>query len=173
LNNNIQTQEEILARYSEGRSRLEEVVAGLSEDELNLTAKPGSWTIRQIVHHIVDGDDLWRTCIKAALGNGRVEFSLKWYWDIPQDQWADCWSYARRPIQPALAIFRLHREQIVDLLGRIPDAWEKPIRVRWPHKPEEIVKVGNVIEMQAGHALGHIEDIRRILGEAGLHRGRD
>lgn len=23
----------------------------------------GGWTIRQIVHHIVDGDDIWKLCI--------------------------------------------------------------------------------------------------------------
>jgi hypothetical protein len=163
LNNDAQPQEEIIARYSQGPSRLEEVVADLSEGELSLAAKPGSWTIRQIVHHIVDGDDLWRTCIKAALGNSQAEFSLKWYWDVPQDQWATCWEYAGRPIQPALALFHLHREQIVDLLGCIPDAWEKTILVRWPHKLEEIVTVGELVEGQAGHALGHIDEIREIL----------
>lgn len=163
MNDDIQSQEEILARYSDGPLQLGEVVADLSEVELNLAAGPGSWTIRQIAHHIVDGDDLWRTCIKAALGNSRAEFSLKWYWDVPQEQWATSWEYARRPIQPALALFRLNRGQIVDLLGRIPDAWEKTILVRWPHEPEEIIKVGYMVEMQAGHALGHIEEIHKIL----------
>jgi len=47
---------------------------------------PGAWTIRQIVHHVAGGDDLWKAAIKAAIGNSRGLFSYCWYWDKPQDE---------------------------------------------------------------------------------------
>jgi hypothetical protein len=37
---------------------------------------------------VVDGDDIWKPCIKAALGNSDGLFSLQWYWEKPQTEWA-------------------------------------------------------------------------------------
>lgn len=70
--------------------------AGIKIEELDLPPLVGGWTIRQIVHHIVDGDDLWKACIKAALGNERGEFSLGWYWSLPQQVRAKRWVCAHR-----------------------------------------------------------------------------
>ena len=74
--------ETIMAATPTARAGLEAAVAGLSENELD--SPRGGWSIRQIVDHIVDGDDLWKTCIKAALGNSEGQFSLLWYWDLPR-----------------------------------------------------------------------------------------
>ena len=49
----------ILARYADGPAQLEAAIAGLSEEELDLAQTADTWTIRQIVHHVVDGDDIW------------------------------------------------------------------------------------------------------------------
>ena len=73
-----------LALYADGPAQLEAVLMGLTESDLDLAQTSDSWTIRQIVHHLADGDDLWKTCIKAALGNSEGSFSLQWYWDKPQ-----------------------------------------------------------------------------------------
>jgi hypothetical protein len=48
----------LLTRYAEGPEQLEAALAGLEETNLDVADTPESWTIRQIVHHIVDGDDL-------------------------------------------------------------------------------------------------------------------
>ena len=152
----------LLSRYADGPARLEAAIAGLTEAGLDLAQSADTWTIRQIVHHVVDGDDLWQTCTKAALASGDGAFSLQWYWDIPQDRWVEIWDYAGRPVEPSLERFRANRRHIVELLRHIPDAWERSIRVRWPHGQEERVTVWDVVEMQAGHVMGHIDDIRAI-----------
>ncbi len=84
--------ENVLCRYAEGPARLEAALAGLTEAQLDLTLAAGGWSIRQIAHHVVDGDDLWKTPIKAALGCPSEPFSLLWYWDHPQDEWAERWT---------------------------------------------------------------------------------
>jgi len=149
----------LLTRYADGPFQLEAALADLTEAQLDIAQSAGTWTIRQIVHHVVDGDDLWQVCIKAALGDSDGVFSLQWYWDKPQDTWAETWRYAERAIEPSLALFRLNRRHVVDLLQQIPGVWERRIRVRWPHRPEESVTVRDVVEMQADHALGHVDDI--------------
>jgi hypothetical protein len=152
----------VLARYADGPAQLEAAIAGLAEAELDLAQTADTWTIRQIVHHVVDGDDIWKVCVKAALGNSQGVFSLQWYWDVPQDTWAESWNYAGRAIEPSLALFHANRRHVVKLVQQIPDAWARHIVIRWPNGQEEQVTVGWVIEMQANHVTAHINDIRAI-----------
>ncbi len=151
-----------VTRCAGGPARLEDAIAGLSEADLDFALTPGTWTIRQLVHHIVDGDDLWKTCIKAALGNSKGEFSLQWYWDRPQDAWVESWNYAGRAIEPSLALLNANRRHVVQLLERIPDPWDRDILVRWPSGEEARLTVGDVVEMQADHLAGHLDDILAV-----------
>jgi uncharacterized damage-inducible protein DinB len=158
-------QEEVLSRYREGTLHLEQAVRGLSDMELDTAPTGGGWTIRQIVHHLVDGDVLWTTCIKAALGNPEGEFSLQWYGTHSQDVWAQRWEYAQRAIGPSLDLLKATRSQVLELLGRVPDAWERTINVRLPSGDLEVVSVGTIVEMQSEHVPHHMKRIREILGE--------
>jgi uncharacterized damage-inducible protein DinB len=151
-----------LALYADGPAQLEAALTGLTESDLNLAQTSDSWTIRQIVHHLADGDDIWKTCIKAALGNSEGRFSLLWYWDKPQTEWAENWKYADRRIEPSLALLRANRYHIVELVQLTPDAWEKSIGLKWPDGEEERITIGEVLEMQASHVVGHINDIQLI-----------
>lgn len=172
--------EALLDAYAQGPEQLGEALAGLSEIELDLALSEDTWTIRQIVHHVVDGDDLWKTCTKAALGGrhddprapGRAVFGLQWYWDRPQDEWAQTWAYATRAIGPSLALFEINRRHISQLLGQVPDAWTGCIVVRWPSGQEQEVTVGWVVEMQTRHVAGHVDDIVRIRQAHDLPPGR-
>jgi uncharacterized damage-inducible protein DinB len=152
----------ILARYADGPAQLEAAIAGLTEADLDMAQTADTWTIRQIVHHVVDGDDIWKTGIKAALGNTSGTFTLQWYWDKPQGEWVESWDYAGRAIEPSLALFHANRDHIVQLLDQIPDAWERNIFIRWPDGQKAQITVGDIVEMQADHIMVHINDIRLI-----------
>lgn len=152
----------MLARYADGPAQLEAAITGLTDAELDLAQSDDLWTIRQIVHHLVDGDDLWQICVKAALGNSPGIFSFQWYWDVPQDTWAENWNYAGRAIEPSLALFHANHRHVVQLIEQIPDAWERRVLIRWPNGEEKEITAGWVIEMQTDHVITHIEDIRLI-----------
>ena len=167
--------EALLASYARGPAALDEALTAAEGEVLDVASPDGGWTIRQIVHHITDGDDLWKTCIQAALGahceedrsSGRAVFSLQWYWDLPQDEWAERWAYAQRGLEPALALFAANRRRTVQLLRQVPGSLAHCIVVRWPSGQEQEVTVGWVIEMQTRHAEDHIEDILSILQARG------
>lgn len=154
--------ETILARYADGPAQLESAISGLKESELDLAQSSDSWSIRQIVHHVADGDDIWKIAIKAALGNSSGTYSLLWYWDKPQDEWVESWDYASRGIESSLGLFRANRRHMVQLLQPIPDAWERHIFIQRPDGEKRQTTVGYIVEMQADHVQGHIDDIRRI-----------
>jgi hypothetical protein len=127
----------------------------------------GGWTIRQIVHHIVDGDDIWKMGVKMAMGNEEGEFALGWYWALSQQTWGDRWAYDKRSLDASLSLFRAIRGHVVQLLESVPDAWNRSVVIRTPKGEVERVPVGFVVQMQADHVFHHIERIRAILQEKG------
>ncbi len=152
----------ILTQYAQGPGQLESALAGLSEQDLDLAPGADAWTIRQIVHHIADGDDVWKTCIKAALGNPEGCFTLQWYWDKPQTEWAENWAYNRRGIESSLALLRSNRRHIMELLEGLPQAGERSIRLQCPDGHEERIRIEEVLEIQAQHVPEHVQDILKI-----------
>jgi hypothetical protein len=81
---------------------------------------------------------------------------------MPQDEWVKSWAYASREIGPSLALFRANRGHIVQLLEHLPEVWERSLLIRWSDDEEEEVKVAWIVNMQAEHALGHVDYIQRI-----------
>lgn len=157
----------VLARYAEGPEQLERALEGLDEPDLNVRVSQHGWTVRQVVHHIVDGDDVWKLCIKSALGNDGGEFTLGWYWAQPQDVWADQWSYSSRPIDVSLSLFRANRDHVLQLLKYVPNAWQRSIRMPTPDGQTERVTVGTAIQIQADHAMHHIGQIKAVRAKRG------
>lgn len=158
---------EVIARYREGPALLEAAVARLRDADLDAMPSGGGWTIRQIVHHVADGDDTWKLCIKMAIGDEQAEFALGWYGAMPQRTWGDRWAYSRRALGPSLALLKADRAHILQLLESVPEAWGRAVAVRRSDGEREPVPVGFVIQMQADHVLHHLERIREILQERG------
>lgn len=156
-----------LSRYREGPQQLEEVLMNLMDADLDAKPAQGGWTIRQIVHHIVDGDDIWKMAIKMAMGTEEGEFALEWYWALPQQTWAESWAYAKRSLDVSLSLFRAERAHVVQLLESAPEVWKRTFLVRTPKGEVERIPVGFVVQMQADHVSHHIERIRAILAERG------
>jgi len=160
--------DDLLEQYMAGSKLLKQAIIGLSEAALDMALDEQSWTIRQIVHHVVDGDDLWKTCIKASLGS-EEPFSMNWYWDIAQESWAETWIYAQREVEPSLRLLQANRNSLGQLLRCIPDALERDVTIRWPDGDEQKGTVGDVIKMQVSHVSGHIAEINRIREIHGLN----
>lgn len=158
----------MLADFADGPQRLEAVVRALPEGALDLALDENSWTIRQIIHHLADGIDLWKGFIKQAIGAPETRFSLNWYWDIPQAQWPKHWVYSDRPVENSLALFRDCHAQVVELLERIPQAWDLSLTVQFPNREAQTATIGDVIEMQTRHVVGHVSEIHQVLAAHNL-----
>ena len=162
-----QDRADTLRRYQEGPQHLEQLVLNLADADLDAKPSQGGWTIRQIVHHIVDGDDIWKMCIKMAMGNEEGEFALAWYWALPQDTWADRWAYDKRSLDISLSLLKAVRAHVVQLLASAPEVWDRSVLVRTPKGEAERISVGFVVQMQGDHVFHHIERIRALLRERG------
>lgn len=159
--------ETLLAAYCAGPDLLRAAIAGLDEAGLSQSLDSQTWSIRQLVHHVVDGDFLWQVGLLAALGQAPT-FDLQWYWNRPQTDWAEAWQYAARPIQPALDFFAANRSRAAHLLRSIPGALARAMTVSWPSRPASALTVRDILLMQTRHVTGHIEDIQRIRRARGI-----
>jgi hypothetical protein len=160
-------QEKALTRYTDGVNQLDEVLAGLCESDFDLSRDQGKWTIRQIVHHIVDAEDIWKICIKAALGNPGCTIDMKWY--IVNNKCAEPLDYAHRPITDGVELFRATRHHLVELVNHLPGAWDQSFTTIWGNIPEgKTFKVGDVISFQNFHLDRHIKQIRKTRQKHGV-----
>jgi hypothetical protein len=148
---------------------------GLQEADLDTRPPGGGWSVRQMVHHLADGDDIWKLCIKMVMGNEQAEFSLGWYGVQSQDTWAERWSYGQRSIGASLTFLKATREHVLQLLASVPDVWDRPVVVRTQKWEIEQVPVGFVIQMLADHLFHHLDRIQAIVHQdtaRDIHRQR-
>lgn len=152
------TAEEILAQYAAGPDELDAGLSGLAESDLDIARAAGKWTIRQIVHHIVDGDLIWSMCMRAALGSPSCTYRLDWY---DQEPWTQAMDYAGRAVAPAVALFRANRQHMVQLVQQLPGAWARSATLIWPRPPyERPATVREMMFIPMIHVPWHIEQIR-------------
>ncbi len=149
-----QQADESFSLYVQGPDRLEAAVTGLSGAGLDLARAPGAWTVRQIVHHLADGELHWATPIKMALAEpGRVYAHNL----MDDDRWAEALDYAGRPIEPSLALIRGLRAHIAQLVQHLPDASERYVSfgedAEWKPSVAEMIGIAN------RHFQEHVEEI--------------
>ena len=139
---------------------LQAVVSDFSEAELNFIPD-GKWSVRQIVHHVVDSDAVVKTMILAAIGNSGCTYDQSWY---PTDNaWAATMVYERRDVSSAVSLFQANVIHLENLLKKLPEAWDRFVIFKWPKNPEGIqLSVDYLINSRIEHTEHHIKRIREI-----------
>jgi hypothetical protein len=157
--------EEMLERYLAGVDELEAALAGLTEAELDQCRAEDKWTIRQYVHHIVNGDDVGCACIKAALGNPGCKYSLEWY-DFKG--WVEMVGAAKSAVEPGIELLRANRNFIADLVGNLSGAWDRQVMIFLPWTQQWVERtVSQLIFSWVTHLpwhIKHIEETRQVCG---------
>lgn len=149
----------ILNLYRQGPDRLRQALAGLGPADLDRPWAPGKWTVRELVHHLVDSDLGAFFVLQAALAEPgrRLEPNV---WD--GDTWARGLAYRSRPVEPALALFAAARAWVLDAVAHLPGALDRYIV--WPSGHRAVVR--EVLRHAGGHALHHILQIEAARGRA-------
>ncbi len=155
--------ETLLEEYLKLPDRLEAAIAGLDEAQLDLTAGKG-WSIREYVHHTVEGELMWQGFLRGILGQDGMEIPIRWYFELSQDEWARRWKSGKRAVGPSLTLFRGSTASLVELLRAVPaKAWKQSGRVTWPKADKETrLTVRKIVQMHLYHMDWHTADIQAI-----------
>jgi DinB superfamily len=148
-----------------GVERLEMAVRGLTFDQYDLSADkeayPGTWTIREIIHHLVDDGDLWSMRIKQALAVSGTVVSMEGY--PGNEAWGAYLDFENREVAPALALIAAHCDYLRELLTRFYNGWERYLIVidRATGSKQEMT-VLQIVEMLVEHLEEHLDQIQAI-----------
>ncbi|WP_199868453.1 DinB family protein [Virgibacillus senegalensis] len=143
--------EEIIDLYKNGPDKLEQSLAGLTEQSLDLRRAQGKWSIRQTVLHLIDSDLTTFNRMKYALAESGRDYTVNPY---DPNQWVSGTEYGKRPIDTEVKLFRYLREHIISLCELLPDALDRSVRTE-----QGELTVRTMVKMVAGHAKGHIKQI--------------
>src|SRR6266542_3883496 len=89
-------------------ARLRAAVAGLTDEQLDTSYRPGGWTVRQVVHHVPDSHLNSYTRFKLALTEDQP--TIKPY---EQERWAELADVRGEPIETSLVLLEaLHRRWV-------------------------------------------------------------
>jgi hypothetical protein len=155
------TRQALIDRYRDGYRVVAQALEGITDAELDARPGPGTWTAREIVHHLADSEMTSAIRLRRLIaednpvitGYDQEEFARKLYYD--------------RPIASSLEAFRLARLTSAEILDRLTDAeWGRA----GTHSESGPYGVQKWLEIYAQHAHGHADQIRRARASAAVTR---
>ncbi len=140
-------------------AKLQEAVAGLAPEHVDIPYREGGWTIRQIVHHIPDSHMNSYVRFKLALTEEQPTIR-------PYDEklWAELADARTGPIEISLAMVDSLHSRWSIMLGNMTDAdFERTIR----HPEIGVLKLKSMVAGYGWHCRHHVAQIvatRRRMG---------
>lgn len=150
---------ELINQIAETPQKLRAAVAGLNEQQLDTPYRPEGWTLRQVVHHLLDSN------ISAFM---RFRFTLTEDQPTiqPYDQvkWAQLPDSGTAPIEMSItAMDGLHRRFAFMLRAMTPEQWLRMYR----HPERGLMSLNTALRMYAWHGrhhVAHITQLRKRMG---------
>jgi hypothetical protein len=136
---------------------VERALEGIGAAELDARPGPGTWSARDIVHHLADSEMTSAIRLRRLIAE-----------DSPLIVGYDQEEYARRlfydrPIDASLAAFKAARSSTVEILERLtPEQWTRT----GTHSESGTYSVERWLQIYAQHAHGHADQIRRARASA-------
>lgn len=136
--------------------RLRETVDSLSEEELSKTYREGSWTVRQLVHHIADSQLNMYQRLKLALTdeNPLVPAFNEEKWAIQPD--------TALPVESSIKMLEGINERIVSLGNHLT---EDQLNRAFTHQINGKITVATKVAKLAWHEEHHLAHIKIALSK--------
>jgi uncharacterized damage-inducible protein DinB len=140
-------------------ARMRAAVAGLTDEQLDTPYRDGGWTVRQVVHHVVDSHV-----------NAYVRFKLALTEDNPtirtyeEQLWAELPDGKTAPVDGSLSMLdALHARWVACLRGMAPEDFERPLH--YPGMGD--VQVDRLLEIYGWHGPHHEAHVTALRGRMG------
>lgn len=152
---------QLIARYARGGELLTPAIAGLTPADLNAFPVPGTWSIQQIVMHLVDSDLIGADRMKRTVAEDHPLLI-----GYNENRFAERLHYESMNAQLGVQAFAAVRRMTADLLERLAPADFE----RWAvHNEMGRVNLAEQIEKYVGHLNHHLKFLyekRDRLGKA-------
>ena len=148
---------ELIAKYKDGYREVAAALEGASDKELDARPAPGTWTAREIVHHLADSE--MTAAIRLRLLVAEENAAIRSY---DEKAFAIRLHY-NRPIVNSLLAFQAARLSSGELLDAMSDS---DFAKTGTHTEHGSYGVTRWLEIYADHAHKHADQIRRARASA-------
>ncbi len=136
---------------------LKEVVGNLSEKEYHQTYREGSYTVRQLVHHIADSQINMYYRLKMALTDNQLKIA-----EFQQDVWVQLPDY-QLPVDISIQLLEMINKRII-AIGR--QLSESDLTRTFLLEGTGEISVGETIAKLSWHERHHLAHIQIALGKS-------
>jgi hypothetical protein len=143
----------VIERYAAGATAPATSIAGLDRTALNAVPVPGTWSIQQIILHLMDSDLIGSDRMKRVAAEENPQLI-----GYNETAFASNLGYEHLDPKKACEIFKLNRELTADVLRRLPDeAFERT----GLHNERGVESLGELVAIYAEHLDHHLKFIRQ------------
>jgi hypothetical protein len=151
---------DLIEQYAAGATQPASAIAALTREQLNSFPVPGTWSIQQIVIHLMDSDLIGADRMKRVAAENRQPTLIGY----DETAFANTLFYDQLDPQLACEIFAKNRQLTAEILKRLPD--EAYARTGH-HNEHGVMTLAQLLETYVGHLNHHlkfIEQKRKLLG---------
>jgi hypothetical protein len=150
---------QLIDQIKQAPAQLRQALAGLTEEQIDSTYRPGGWTVRQVVHHLPDSH--MNLYVRFRLALTEDEPTIKPY---NQEHWAALEDARTAPVELSLSLLEsLHRRFVLLLRSLRPEDFARTFR----HPELGVVTLDKYLGMAAWHGrhhIAHITSLRERMG---------
>ena len=147
-----QKRAELIAKYKDGYRAVADALRGATDEELDARPGPGTWSAREVVHHLADSE--MTSAIRLRLLVADDHAAIRGY---DEKAFALRLHYGR-PIASSLLAFEAARASTADLLDHMSEA---DFAKTGTHSEHGAYSVERWLEIYAEHAHKHAGQIQR------------
>src|SRR4051794_35206451 len=108
---------ELIEQFARGGPKLVDALRGLSKPELMSFPVPGTWSIQQIVIHLMDSDLIASDRMKRVIAEENPTII-----GYSETRFAEKLLYHEQSVEDAVTIFSLNRKNVAKVLRGLPDS---------------------------------------------------
>jgi uncharacterized damage-inducible protein DinB len=151
---------DLIERYAIGATQLAPAIAGLSHEQLNAFPVPGTWSIQQIVIHLMDSDLIGADRMKRVAAETRPPTLIGY------DETAFARNLCYDQLDPLAAcqLFELNRRLTSEVLRRLPVAAFARTGHHNEHGPVTLAELLQTYVDHLDHHLKFVRQKRQLLG---------
>jgi hypothetical protein len=151
----------LIDRYVQDAPTLRRSIAGLARDDLNAVPVPGTWSIQQIVLHLMDSDLIGADRMKRVAAEPTPPALIGY----DESAFARGLFYDQLDPQTACDVFEKNRLLTAEILRRLPD---EAFRRKGHHNEHGEMTLAELLQNYVAHLEHHLKFIRekrRLLGK--------